>query len=383
MSTPAFDRELSPGQFRSLFPALQRWAWFDTPGSPPAAAPVSAVLRQTIDDWELGEFAWRDWDASVETAREAFAAFAGVDAERVAALTSVAEGMATVVRALPPGSVVVGDGEYRSMLYPLLALDPERNPVIRVAARDGVVSDDRLIAAIRDDTVLLAVSDTLTSTGHRVDLDALRTATRARGVRIAADLTQSLGVLDHDLTALDLDYVLVHGYKWLLCPRGTAWLIARPDALEQLRPVLPSWKSTDPPYGYFGGELDLPSTASRLDTSPAWFSWIGANAALQLRAQLRPARVEQHCVGLAARFTTELAGLGFHPIAESPRSHIVVTDLGSTAPAIAASLAGHHVRATVTGSRLRIGVHYFNDDEDLDRLLAVIRVGVSASRRTA
>jgi selenocysteine lyase/cysteine desulfurase len=377
MSATLFD----PNEFRALFPALDDWAWFDTPGSPPAAAPVSAALRGALDDWERGEFAWRDWDAAAETGRVAFAAFARVDPETVAVLGSVAEGMATVARSLPAGSVVVSDGEYRSMLYPLLALDPRRNPVIRVSGDDAGVSDDQLIAALRDDTVLLAISDTLTSTGRRVDLATLRAATRDRGIRIAADLTQSLGVIDHDLAALDLDYVLVHGYKWLLCPRGTAWLIARSDRLPGLEPLLPSWKSTDPPYGYFGGDLELPITASKLDTSPAWFSWIGATAALNLRARLDPARVERHCLGLAERFATEITGFGLRPVSDSAGSHIVVTDLGDAAPDLAAALVPAGIAASVMGSRLRIGVHYFNTDDDLDRLLALVQTAMRTPTR--
>jgi selenocysteine lyase/cysteine desulfurase len=363
---------VSSAQFRELFPALRRWAWFDTPGTPPAARPVTDCLRRVLGEWESGDFDWREWDAAAETARDAFAAFAGVDPADVAVLGSVAEGMSTIAHALPPGSVVVPDDEYRSVLFPLLALDPERNPVIRVRGRDGgSPADDDLVAVLRDDTVLLAVGDTLTSTGRRVDLARLRRETAARGAALAADLTQSLGVLDHDLTALGLDYVLVHGYKWLLCPRGAAWLIASGPARDALAPLLPSWKSTAPPYGYFGGALDLPSDASRLDTSPAWFPWVAAVTALGLRERLDPAAVEAHCVGLAARFLTGMASLGFTPVTAPGTSHIAVVDVGEERDRLAAALPAADVKATLLGTRLRIGVHYFNDDDDVERLLSV------------
>jgi selenocysteine lyase/cysteine desulfurase len=364
---------MSSARFRELFPALRRWAWFDTPGSPPAARPVTERLRDVLADWESGDFDWRDWDAAPETARDAFAAFARVDPADVAVLGSVAEGMSTIARALPPGSVVVADDEYRSVLFPLLALDPGRNPVIRVRGRDGgSADDDDLVATLRDDTVLLAVGDTLTSTGRRVDLARLRRETAARGAAIAADLSQSLGVLDHDLAALGLDYVLVHGYKWLLCPRGTAWLIASGPARDALAPLLPSWKSTASPYGYFGGGLELPSDASRLDTSPAWFSWVGAVAALALRERLDPAQVEAHCIGLATRFLTGMEALGYAPVSAPGASHIAVVDVGDDRDRLAAALAAADVKATLLGTRLRIGAHYFNTEDDVDRLLAAV-----------
>jgi hypothetical protein len=61
------------------------------------------------------------------------------------------------------------------------------------------------------------------------------------GARMFVDATQSLGVLDLGLTASRPDYLAVYGYKWLLRPRGAAWLVTR--HYGELRPLLPSWKS--------------------------------------------------------------------------------------------------------------------------------------------
>jgi selenocysteine lyase/cysteine desulfurase len=72
------------------------------------------------------------------------------------------------------------------------------------------------------------------------------------------------------LTALGAGHVIVHGYKWLPCPRGAAWMATRADRLDLLDPLMPNWKSTSPPHGYFGGDLEMMAgTAGRLDASPA------------------------------------------------------------------------------------------------------------------
>lgn len=367
------ERLDQPG-FRSQFAALRNWAWLDTPGSPPGAAPVLQALRDTLQSWEEGEFSWRDWDWAADEARTAFARYAGVGEERVSVLGSVAEGAATVAATLPRGPVVVPDEEFRSTLFPWLALDQRRNPVVRVPARDGYTRTDDLVAAIRPGTVLCAVSDTLTSNGVRPDFAALRHATDAVGARLFVDLTQSFGVLSFDIDALAPDFVAVHGYKWMLCPRGAAWMVTRADRLAELSPLLPSWKSTAPPFGYFGGQLDLPSDASRVDTSPAWFSWIGALAAIDLLARLDPAAVHAHVTALAARWWEGAQDAGYTPMAPFQTTHISVVDIGDRdLPTLAARLAERGVKAQLAGTRLRIGVHYFNTDDDIARTLDAMR----------
>jgi selenocysteine lyase/cysteine desulfurase len=62
--------------------------------------------------------------------------------------------------------------------------------------------------------------------GHLVDLDALR-AVREVGTRVVLDATQSVGWLPAPLGWADA--VVCAGYKWLLCPRGVAWMAVHPS----------------------------------------------------------------------------------------------------------------------------------------------------------
>lgn len=369
---PTEPSRLSQTEFRNLFPALGKYTWLDTPGSPPAAAPVSAALRETLTNWESGDFVWRDWDLASERARGAFADYVGVSASRVAVMGSVAEAAATVALSLPPGKVVLGTDEFRSNLLPWTQLDPVTNPIVLVPSRDGCLRVEDLIAGIDDDTCLVAVSEVLSSNGNRIALEPLVNSTRAVGARLFVDVTQSLGALDVDIAALDADYVAVHGYKWLLCPRGTAWLVSRADRLAELSPLMPSWKSTDPPFGYFGPVEELPVTASRLDCSPAWFSWVAAEAALAVMASLDHAVVHNHCVSLARYFVDAARSGGCVPVAVDDQSHIAVIETGR-GPELATRLAASGIRASIIGGRLRVGFHYFNTLEDAETLIDVLR----------
>ncbi|WP_369226507.1 aminotransferase class V-fold PLP-dependent enzyme [Streptomyces sp. R39] len=362
--------------FRAQFPAASEMVWLDSPGSPPAARPITEALRETLDAWSSGTFDWLAWDRAPASCRPLIASYLNIEPDRLALLGSVAEAAATVAASLPPGRVVVPEQEFRSNLYPWQALDPDHYEVVTVPSRDGAVRTEDLTAALDDRTVLLAVSEVLTSNGIRADLRALRDATDAFGTRLFIDASQSQGVLRQDFALLRPDFVAVHGYKWMLCPRGAAWLVVRPDRVGELTPLLPSWHS-DAEHGYFGGSLTLQDSAARCDTPAAWLPWIGACAALTLQLRTDPGEVEHHCLRLAGIFATEARALGHVPLASGLTSHIVVLR-HSNAGRVRAAFAASRVRASVLSDRVRLGFHYFNDDSDVEAALGALRTAAAA-----
>jgi selenocysteine lyase/cysteine desulfurase len=112
---------------------------------------------------------------------------------------------------------------------------------------------------------------------------------------------------------------------------------------------------TEPWSTIYGLPLRLAESARRFDTSPAWFGALGAGLTLPWLARLDGAVVEAHCVGLANRLCDEL---------ELPVS--VVADAAD-------KLRAAGLRASVRAGAVRVGFHVYNTDEDLQRLLDVLR----------
>ena len=356
--------------FRQLFPALERQAWLDTAASAPGATPVTSVLASAIASWQEGSLGAADWEAAAPRARAGFARYLGVPQAHVALMSSVAEAAATVAASLPSrgGTIVVGDSEFRSNLFPWLALEARGYRIIRVPC-GGASRTESLAAAINEQTALVAVSHVLSADGERAGLAGLRAAADAVGARMFADVTQSLGVLDMELAASRPDYLAVHGYKWLLCPRGAAWLVT--PHYGELRPLMPSWSSAAD-REHFGGSLRLAAGAARCDTSPAWLSWVGAEAAIALLANLPATAVERHCLDLAAAFRDGATAAGAMPVSAGQPSHIAAVRV-SDPDSVGARLRAAGVRARILGDRLRVGFHYFNNDEDVAAALGALR----------
>jgi len=327
-----------------------------TMGLPPR--PAWDALQDSLDDWRRGAGDMYSWDEAVTQARESFADLVGVPAAHVAVANQVSVFVGLVAAALPSGAtVLIAEGDFTSLLFPFLA---QRDRGVQVR----VVELSRLVDAVGSDVDLVAVSAVQSADGTVLDLDALAAAAAASasGTQTFVDATQACGWLPLD--ASRFDYLAVAGYKWLLGPRGTAWMAVRPERMDGLRPHHAGWYAGEDVHAsYYGTPLRLASSARRFDVSPAWFSWVGAAPALRLLTQLGIPAIQAHNVALANRFR---AGIGL----PAGNSAIVST---ATQRGAAERLAAAGVVAGIRAGRLRCSFHLYNTEADVDGALKALR----------
>jgi selenocysteine lyase/cysteine desulfurase len=319
-------------------------------GLPPR--PAWEALQAALADWHTGRTSWEHWGQSTEGARAAFSRLVGVDVERVAVGSTVSELVGAVVTALPPGArVAVPDVEFTSTLFPLLVQE-------RLQVR--TVAPAQLVDAIADGVDAVAFSAVQMSNGEVADLDAIATAAAAAGVITICDATQALGWLP--LQASRFDAVVCAAYKWLMSPRGSAFLTVSDRLLQSVVPHSAGWYAGEDVHAsYFGPPLRLAASARRLDVSPAWFSWVGTQPALELIEEIGIEAIHAHNLALADRFR---AGIGLEP----GDSAIVCADL----PGAAERMQRAGIVAAVRGGQLRTSWHVYNDESDVDRVLDVL-----------
>ncbi len=330
-----------------------------TVGVPPRVA--LDELSQVLELWRRGRLAPADLDGHVERSRAAWARLSGVPVAEVAIGSTVSELVGLVASSLPDGAhVVVAEGEFTSVTFPFLAhadrgVTVTELPLERLPQLAGRVD-------------LVAVSAVQSADGRRVDLPAVQAAARGAGARVLLDTTQSCGWLPLDLR--EVDHVVCAAYKWLLCPRGVAFLRVRPEALAGVRPASAGWYAGQDPWtSIYGSPLRLADSARRLDVSPAWFSWVGAAGALELLAGLDAAQVHAHDVGLADAFLRRTG--------RAPQGSAIVTVEAESD--VAQRLAQASVRTAVRAGRVRLSFHLYNDEADVERAAAAV-LGEPAQR---
>ncbi|WP_157515966.1 aminotransferase class V-fold PLP-dependent enzyme [Nocardiopsis trehalosi] len=322
-------------------------------GLPPADAHAAVVAA------ERGRFAGTidppDFDAPVAAARAGFARLVGTAPDRVAIGAHTSQFVGLVAASLPPGTeVVVPEEEFTSLLFPLLAAE-ERGVRVRT------VPLARLTDAVGPGTGLVAFSAVQSADGRVAPMADLLDAAAAHGARTLVDATQAAGWLP--LPGDRVDYLVCSGYKWLLAPRGTAFLAGRPEALADLAPLGAGWYAgADVWRSIYGPPLRLAADARRFDLSPAWPAWVGQAHALELLNAIGTAAAHRHDLALANRFR---AGLALPP----GDSAIVSVPLPE---GTAARLRERGVRVAERAGRVRFAFHLSTTPDDVDRALEAL-----------
>jgi selenocysteine lyase/cysteine desulfurase len=272
-----------------------------------------------------------------------------VAADDVAVGSQVSAFVGLVALSLPRGARVVACAEdFTSVLFPLLAQEARGVRVDLVPLAD-------LVDAL-DGADLVAVSAVQSADGRLADLDAIA----ASGVPALIDATQACGWLPLD--ASRFDYFVCATYKWLLAPRGCAFMAVRQDAAERLTPHLAGWFAAETPAASYGGPLRLAGGARRFDVSPAWFSWVAQTGSLELLERVGIEAIHDHDVALANRFR---AGLGL-PAAGSAIVSVPPRDGDVERLRDAGVMFADH------GDLLRFSFHLYTTPHDVDRALSAL-----------
>lgn len=323
-----------------------------TYGLPPTF--LTNELRTCLAEWEAGTMHVPAFDESVRRARAGYADLVGTSAQSVVMGGSVSALLGLVAAAVPDGSRwLTLAGDFTSTTFPFAAQAARGVTVAEVGA------DELVARAPRYDGIVASVVQS--ANGTVLDVDALRAAVAGTDVMVVLDATQAAGWKQLDLGWADVTAAAV--YKWLLAPRGTAWMSLSERVSALMTPHAANWYAGEDPWStIYGLPLRLAPDARRFDTSPAWFGVLGSGLTLPWLAGIDRTAVETHCVGLANHLCAEL---------ELPEANSAIVSLPH--PGAADLLAAAGIRASVRAGAVRVSFHLYNTRDDVDALVAALK----------
>jgi selenocysteine lyase/cysteine desulfurase len=352
-----------PASVRHLFAPDPATIYLDagTYGLPPR--PAYEATLAALERWQHGQADFiKEWEPAGEKARVLFAKLIGAQPEEIALIPTVSDGVATIAASLPDGAkVLTPHEEFASVVLPFLAVAEQRG----ITVREVPYGD--LAASITPETTLVALSLTRAQSGETADLGALLAAAKAQGARVLIDVTHAAPFVDVRPHIADLDYLVCHGYKHLLLPRGVGFLYVRRDRQAELVPIHANWRSGRHSYG---GPIPDTGDASRFDVSLAWHAWVGAVPALELIVDWQADGTLDAAKQLANRLARGLE------MPEPGASLVCVKVADAERAATALDEAG--LRAAPRGEYVRLTPHVYNTEDEIDRAIVIVNNLLSA-----
>ncbi|MBF4550598.1 aminotransferase class V-fold PLP-dependent enzyme [Pseudoclavibacter sp. VKM Ac-2888] len=327
-------------------------------GLPPKA--TTDALTREIAGWSAGRRQANDYDATVTRSRQLYAELVHVPAAWVAIGNQVSPLVGLIAASVPDGAeVLFAENDFTSVSFPFAA-HADRGLRLRE------VPVHTLAEEIGSDTAWVVVSAVQSSTGTLADLDAIEAAAKKHGARTLIDLTQSAGW--NDVDASRFDATVCAAYKWLLCPRGTAFLTLDPELHDSIRPLAANWYAGEDPWSsIYGLPLRLAADARRFDVSPAWQAWVGTEASLEFLLGVGAPQLEAHALEVSAAFASA-AGL---PDARS--AILALAPVEGAAQQIKDTLERLDVMAANRAGNLRLSFHAHNTADEVEPLGAALR----------
>jgi selenocysteine lyase/cysteine desulfurase len=350
---------------------------------PPMARPVREAGRRALEGaaspWNTGA---ADFFEPGEVLRESFARLIGGDTDGVAFVPSVSYGASVAAQNLdvgPARTVVMVEEEFPSDVYPWRdKIAREGGEIVVVPRPTGGTWGDGFVEAIDERTAVVVAQACHWTDGSAVDLVQVGEAARAVGAALVIDLSQSLGAVPFDVSAVQPDFLITVGYKWQMGPYafGYLWASERHRSGIGIEATWSGRKGSDDFNRLVDYTDELREGARRFDAGE-WSNFVllpMATAALDLLHEWQPARVAASIRPLTARVEEGSRGLGLEPIPADRRlPHLIgVRFPMGEPPGLRDRLGDAKVSVSLRANAVRVAPHLYNDEADVDRLLEVL-----------
>ena len=362
-------------EVRAKFPVTGRSVYLNTAAAGPLAVSTARAgteyYEQMMND---GDVHWDAWLARREEVRAQVAAFINAEPEEIGFTTNTSSGMNLIVDALENhGEVISCDLEFP---VTTIAWMHRRIPVHFVKSVGGVVRPEDVRAAMNTRTGIISMSYVQFSNGFRASIEELASLKGNHALVINA--SQAAGVFEIDVKRMKIDALCATGHKWMRSGYGSGFVFISKELQAAARQKTIGWLSVHDPYGMRNDEVHLRHDVSaRSELGCPHFAGIFAlGASIELVQSIGIANIQTRALGLNQLLTTRLNEIGWKVLSplELEKFRSAETLVAAENPAkVVADLAAQKILVTEKPQGFRVATDFFNDEVDIERLVAALK----------
>jgi isopenicillin-N epimerase len=210
---------------------------------------------ESYQDWQLRLerqpvlFLGRELPGCLLESRSVLGKYLNADPEELVYVPNATHGVNIVARSLdlePGDEVLTTDHEYGACDY-TWEFNCERagfkyihQPIpLPVRTEDEIV--EKFWQGVTLRTKVIYLSHITSSTALRLPVEAICRRAREGGIMTVIDAAHAPGQIPVDLQSLGADFVFGNCHKWMLSPKGAAFLYVRREVQDLVRPLVISW----------------------------------------------------------------------------------------------------------------------------------------------
>jgi selenocysteine lyase/cysteine desulfurase len=357
---------------RGRFPVLGSKVYVNSCSQGALSDAVRAAYEEYLDGWDENGAEWQFWVERAEAIRGRFAALLDVAPDEVALQTSVSAAVSALVSGLDfagrRNRIVISVNEFPAIGQIAHAQELRGAEVVHVAP-----DPEGYAAAVDERTALVCSTFVSYRTGRLHDVEAIYGIAREAGALMLVDAYQGVGALP--LRAHQVADVVVGGtVKYLLASAGLAYMYVdqRFRGLRDKVPTQTGWFADEDIFEMQIERYRPHPTARRYDAgTPPVPNIYGGLAGVGLILETGVPEIQQHVAGLAERLIEGCAELGARVVVPEGRGPLVCIR-STDAPALVAALAADDIVASERDSNLRVSLHLYNNEADIDAVLTAL-----------
>lgn len=313
-------------------------------------------------------------------ARKEMATLMQVDPSEIAFTHGTGDGMTKLANSYPfekGDNVIITEEEHASNAIPWLGIEQNGVEIRFAESENGVVPIENIVKLMDEKTKIVSTASTYFCSGYAINLKELGAECAKRGIVLAVDAIQSMGRLKMRPKEWNISYVAGGAHKGCLGTKGTGYVYCSSELSKILKPYTGSLQSLTNggrpfPLRHYD-EIDWLPDAGRLEGGMYTFGVIESLAGgVSLINELGIENVEAHIHEMEELLRSRIADLPLKVVTppEGNRSGLLfIYHLEKADPkAVEQVLLDYKVRATVRQGYIRMGLHFYNSAEQMERV---------------
>lgn len=366
-------------EYREHFPIFKSKVYINSCSYAALSNEVEAAFLNYLKDRHQLGADWINWCDRLERVRALFANLLSAKESEIAVTASASASLSAVSSSLdfsgPRKKIVTTDLAFPTEAHAWHALKKNGAEVVHVKEKDGMIDIEELERLVDDKTLLVAVPLVCYRNGALADIPKICDISRKNGAMILVDAYQGVGAVPISAADWNVDFIVGGSLKYLLSTAGVGFLYVREDLIGQSNPTQTGWFAQEDIHAMLIHDNIPANSARRFEQgTPAVPNLYAAEAGLNLILEIGVENIREYVAALNEHLKEGVLKIGGKLMSPTdPELHGAMITVASTDQyALVDRLAEQNIVASCRDGNLRLSAHFYNNIQDIDRVLKVL-----------